>query len=272
MNWYRLSISTIFSSRWIGIDCQYRPYFQVGELTLTVDINCDKSTCQLNSNRLIDDTCVHFDCLCALSHRFKGVSREKKLTNNLMGVIVLPTYNYDHQEVCGSLWTVVVRWQQVKSRICWTDGQPGFGNAYISITHIVVQCVKLLPALHVLYVQCEKQTFTHMYRRQKDTSLDWQSSFTGTTCLLWIKYCNYNTLWTFLRIVAYLAQSCDRDEIQSTPPWSAGQPQEKSTKKHPCKVSTQQQHTHHPTNPPRWFAQLDSRSAPLLCPYSHPVV
>jgi len=45
----------------ICIDCRYRPYFKVGELASTVDIDCDKSTGRLKSNRPIDNTCVQIE-------------------------------------------------------------------------------------------------------------------------------------------------------------------------------------------------------------------
>ena len=48
---------TIFSSRWILIDSRYRPYSQVGKSWSTVDIDHDRSTSRLKSNRPIDDTC-----------------------------------------------------------------------------------------------------------------------------------------------------------------------------------------------------------------------
>jgi len=47
-------ISTVFSSRWILIDRRYRPYSQVGESLSTVDIDRDRSTGRLKSNRPID--------------------------------------------------------------------------------------------------------------------------------------------------------------------------------------------------------------------------
>jgi len=47
-------ISTVFSSRRILIDRRYRPYSQVGESLSTVDIDRDRSTGRLKSNRPID--------------------------------------------------------------------------------------------------------------------------------------------------------------------------------------------------------------------------
>jgi len=40
---------------------RYRPYFQVDESASTVDIDRDKSTGRLKSNRPIDDTCEFKD-------------------------------------------------------------------------------------------------------------------------------------------------------------------------------------------------------------------
>jgi len=51
--------STVYSSRLILIDRRYRPYSQVGEFLSTVDIDCDRSTGRLKSNRPIDDTCAN---------------------------------------------------------------------------------------------------------------------------------------------------------------------------------------------------------------------
>jgi len=68
VNPYRPSISTVFSSRWILIDRRYRPYSEVGESLSTVDIDRDRSTGQLKSNRPIHDTlCKFFKkgvCVC----------------------------------------------------------------------------------------------------------------------------------------------------------------------------------------------------------------
>jgi len=66
-------ISTVFSSRWIIIDRRYRPYSQVGESLSTVDIDRDRSTGRLKSNRPIDDTCARF---CQEEGREK---KEKKI-------------------------------------------------------------------------------------------------------------------------------------------------------------------------------------------------
>jgi len=52
-------ISTVFSSRCILIDRRYRPYSQIGESLSTVDIDRDRSTSRLKSNRPIDDTCAN---------------------------------------------------------------------------------------------------------------------------------------------------------------------------------------------------------------------
>jgi len=57
-NPYQPSISTVFSSRWILIERRYRLYSQVGESLSTVDIDRDRSTSRLKSNRPIDDTCA----------------------------------------------------------------------------------------------------------------------------------------------------------------------------------------------------------------------
>jgi len=61
------------------------------------------------------------------------------------------------------------------------------------------------------------------------------------------------------------------DEIQSPPPWSAGQPRGESTKKHRDAVITPRAHAS-PHKPSKMFAQLHSSSAPPFCPYSHPAV
>jgi len=61
--WVKLTvdqISTVFSSKWILIDRRYQPYSQVGESLSTVDIDRDRSTGRLKSNRPIDDTCGNF--------------------------------------------------------------------------------------------------------------------------------------------------------------------------------------------------------------------
>jgi len=68
MDRHRPSISTVFSRRWINIDCRYWSCFQVGESVSTVDwyrpsipihIKCDISTGWLKKHWPIHDTCVN---------------------------------------------------------------------------------------------------------------------------------------------------------------------------------------------------------------------
>jgi len=88
---HRLSISTLFSHRWIGIDCRYQPYHEspVCESASTIDIDREISTRSdwwIKKDRLIDNTCERF----IIRHLHSGLFQKIEFFVTLLPTILDP--------------------------------------------------------------------------------------------------------------------------------------------------------------------------------------